>query len=127
LSPLAFERQLGAMISGWGEALSIEFEASPHVLKLVSADQNAAACAIEVLREAINNAAKYASEPRLKVLLETKGNQFLALTVVNPVSEPALASSAGYGTKILDEVTHSWNLKTENDQAVFTALVALSN
>lgn len=125
-SPLPFEEQLDAMISGWREALSIELEVSPSVLGLISADQNAAACAIEVLREAINNAAKYASETSLRVLLEPNGNQFLAVMVTNPVSESANEATAGYGTKILNEITHRWDLKIENDQAVFTALIALN-
>ncbi|MEY4559353.1 MAG: hypothetical protein RLZ82_368, partial [Actinomycetota bacterium] len=30
------------------------------------------------------------------------------------------------GSNVFNQVTHQWDLKTENDQAVLTALVALA-
>lgn len=121
-----FEKQISDLLSGWGQVLDIDFETEESLLKQLSPDAVASACVLEVLTEAITNAAKHGAKNTLKIKMKIIDTRFVELKVTNPIDAKGKDSEEGYGSKILDDVTHSWSLKTENDQAVFTALVALS-
>lgn len=122
-----FEQQVSDLLAGWRQVLKVEFNAQESLLDRIARDSVASACVLEVLREAITNAAKYGSSDSLNVELDIADGRFVEVRVTNPISDLQTKSDNGYGSKILDDVTHSWSLKTENDQAVFTALVALSS
>jgi signal transduction histidine kinase len=122
---LSFQQVTAQLTEGWGAALKFSVEASQETSDLIDQSPVTKACAIEVLRESINNAAKYGNGD-VAISIEQVGSELIKIQVVNQTQDQATTQKSGFGSKILDEVTHSWDLRIKNSQAVFTALIAIS-
>jgi signal transduction histidine kinase len=122
---LPFAAALTQLTEGWGESLEFKVQVNAETAKSIDASEVGKACAIEVLREAINNAAKYGTG-RVDISVDSAAEGLVRIQVLNPIAAKTSPATPGYGSTVLDQVTHQWGLKTENDQAVFTALVALA-
>ena len=122
---LPFAAALTQLTEGWGESLEFKVQVNAETAKSIDASEVGKACSIEVLREAINNAAKYGTG-RVDISVDSAAEGLVRIQVLNPIAAKASPATPGYGSTVLDQVTHQWGLKTENDQAVFTALVALA-
>jgi hypothetical protein len=122
---LPFSQALGQLTEGWGGTLEFEVRLESEVARRIDSSEVGKACAIEALREAINNAAKYGTG-RVEVSIEFFSNELVSIQVRNRIANKSLSVAPGYGSNVFNQVTHQWDLKTENDQAVLTALVALA-
>jgi hypothetical protein len=122
---LPFAAALTQLTEGWGESLDFKVQVNAETAKSIDASEVGKACSIEVLREAINNAAKYGTG-RVDISVDSAAEGLVRIQVLNPMAAMTSPATPGYGSTVLDQVTHQWGLKTENDQAVFTALVALA-
>jgi signal transduction histidine kinase len=122
---LPFANALDQLAEGWGDNLEFKVWLDPEVARRVDSSEVGKACAIETLREAINNAAKYGTG-NVEIAIDSVSDELVSIQVRNGIATKSLSAAPGYGTAVLDQVTHQWSLKTENDQAVFTALVALA-
>ncbi len=122
---LPFTKALDQLTEGWGDNLEFKIRLESEVARRIDSSEVGKACAIETLREAINNAAKYGTG-RVEVDINSVADELVSIQVRNGIATKSLSAAPGYGSTVLDQVTHEWELKTENDQAVFTALVALS-
>lgn len=122
---LPFAKALNQLTEGWGDNLEFKVWLDPEVARRVDSSEVGKACAIETLREAINNAAKYGTG-NVEIAIDSVANELVSIQVRNGIATKSLSAAPGYGTAVLDQVTHQWSFKTDNDQAVFTALVALA-
>ena len=121
--PLA--KALDQLTDGWGDNLEFKVWLDAEVSRRVDSSEVGKACAIETLREAINNAAKYGTG-NVEIAIDSVADELISIQVRNGIAAKSLSAAPGYGSSVLDQVTHQWSLNTENDQAVFTALVALT-
>lgn len=122
---LPFAKALDQLTEGWGGTLEFKVWLGPEVAIRIDSSEVGKACAIETLRESINNAAKYGTG-HVDVAIDSVADDLVSIQVRNGIAKKSLSAAPGYGSNVLDQVTHQWELKTENDQAVFTALVALA-
>ena len=79
------------------------------------------------MTESISNAVKHGQARQVQIDIRgTDGDTSVEVIVKNngvPIP-PQVAS--GFGSRILDQVTESWNIASENDQTILTARVAVS-
>jgi hypothetical protein len=122
---LPFSKALAQLTEGWGDTLEFKVWLDPEVARRIDSSEVGKACAIETLREAINNAAKYGTG-NVEISIDSVADKLVSIQVRNGIAVKSLSAAPGYGSSVLDQVTHQWELKTEGDQAIFTGLVALS-
>lgn len=120
----SFAQSLESMVSTWSGALEVSVDVSNAAAQSLDADGIAAACATEVIREGLNNAAKYGSDARATVSVTISETKTLHIEVTNRTNS-AEAQKSGYGSVILDEVTHEWHLAIEKGLATLYAEIIL--
>jgi signal transduction histidine kinase len=122
---VSIEDAVNSIASGWGDTLSFEIEVTPEAALALNSELVAKACCAEVLREAVNNAAKHGDGGVINIRLRQSNSELIEIQIANSVSNSNDDVAPGYGTRVLGEVTHNWNIKFIDGRAVFTALVAL--
>jgi glucose-6-phosphate-specific signal transduction histidine kinase len=80
-----------------------------ELMSAFSRDSHALSCALEVIREAINNAVRHAEAKRVEVSVETAGN-LLQLRIRNDGNPLNDAREPGFGSQLIKDVTHTCEL-----------------
>lgn len=122
------ERFLEQTQEVWQGAIELRVVAGSEVFDLLQADSTASLAAIEVIREAINNAAKHAKPSAVSIELELaestgEPEDFLKLKISNDGVLESQRQSSGLGAQILDEVSPDWSLEVKNNQAILQARI----
>ena len=120
-----FEATLEQIVATWGANFNVNTDISGQALAALRADQVATACAVEVILEAVNNAAKYGTSGQADLVVKLTEDSNLYIEVTNG-ADAGGASSAGYGSTVLDDVTHEWEFEITEGIAKLTAEVILS-
>lgn len=120
-----FESVLEQITATWGSGFKVHTDIASPALAALRKDSVASACAIEVIREGINNAAKYGTSGSASLAIDIRDNSRLYIEVLNE-AESSDEIIAGYGSEILDDVTHEWNLEITDGVAKLTAEVMLN-
>jgi len=120
-----FQHTLEQITATWGSSFKVNTDIAPDALVALQQDKVATSCALEVVMEGINNAAKYgtSSQATLVIGLNQDSNLYIEVTNQADVSETA---NAGFGSAILDEVTHEWHFGVANGVAKLSAEVILT-
>jgi hypothetical protein len=120
-----FQQVLEQITATWGSSFNVNTDISADALAALQQDPVATSCALEVLMEGINNAAKYgtAGQAALVIGLTPDSNLYIEVTNQTDVSG---AANAGFGSTILDEVTHEWDFGVANGVAKLSAEVILN-
>ena len=109
----------------WEGALEIELPSiGVEIQKKLEANPVASACAAEVVREAVSNAAKHGKAEHVVIALEQTGPYLLGITVTNDGQPLGDEVVAGYGSSILDEVAFTWQLENRGGYTVLGAAIA---
>jgi signal transduction histidine kinase len=110
----------------WDGALEVELPSiGVEIQQKLEANPVASACAAEVVREAVSNAAKHGKAEHVVIALEQSGPNLLGITVTNdgqPLDDEIVA---GYGSSILDEVAFTWQLENRGGFTVLGASIAV--
>ncbi|CAB4557365.1 unannotated protein [freshwater metagenome] len=110
----------------WDGALEIELPSiGVEIQEKLDANPVASACAAEVVREAVSNAAKHGKAEHVVIALEQTGPNLLGITVTNDGQPLPAEIEAGYGSSILDEVAFSWQLENRGGYTVLGAAIAV--
>ena len=128
--PFSFEPALARHVSLWDGVIAIDVRISPTARDSLAAHATAAQCALEVIREGINNAVKHGRPRRidvqveadLEVSAEVPGG--LSVRVSNDGSRLARRRKRGFGAAILDQLTSEWEIAAVADRVVLRALVS---
>lgn len=120
-----FEATLEQIVATWGANFKVNTDISGQALAALLADPVATACAVEVILEAVNNAAKYGTSGRADLAVKLTEDSNLYIEVTNGAVAGG-ATSAGYGSTVLDDVTHEWHFEIIEGIAKLTAEVILS-
>ena len=111
----------------WSAVCTIDVEGPREVFELLEADPVAAACTIEVMRECAVNAVKHGKSDQVGIELSSHHSHAVQIVAHNAVTEPIdEASSRGYGSTIMSDVTSRWSVKLDESRFVVTAIVPLS-
>lgn len=120
-----FESTLNDIVSTWGSSFSVNTDISAPALSALQSDPVAATCALEVILEGVNNAAKYGTAGSANVSVNLTPDSRLYIEVVNEADDSEF-SAPGYGSNVLDEITHEWSFEIQAGKAKLAAEVILN-
>lgn len=114
----------------WEGAIEIDLPNSDLLSENLAIDSAASLAALEVIREAVNNAAKHAEPKRIRISASIDPTldpnaTFLNLQVTNDGVKKQEQSGLGLGSQILNEVSPDWNFEITEDVATLTARIPL--
>lgn len=110
----------------WIETTQIEIQLDPELIKKLEINPATAEAVVEVSREFINNAIKHASPKKIDLTVRSLGSRVL-VQVVNDGAIAEEDSRPGFGSKLLSELTLSWNRKREGDTTVCYAEIVMGH
>jgi len=110
----------------WGDATSLDVIEAVPVLDELALDATATQCVVEVIREGVNNAIKHGEASEIIVEFDRPADGLVQVCVVNNGQVLAGLASGGYGSSVLDDMTHTWSIRPVNGKTVLTAQVALN-
>ena len=117
---------LGQIRDVWDGAVEVELpDLNPALVAQLEANPVASACAAEVVREAVSNAAKHGKAEHVVIALEQTGPNLLGVTITNDGQPLRDEVVAGYGSSILDEVAFTWQLENRGGYTVLGAAIAI--
>lgn len=118
-----FDQVLEQMIEIWGDTADFELALEPEACSALDASPDATECAIEVVREALNNAVKHGEAKTIVLSVEKISEQLISVRVINDGQPLKEGSKAGFGSEVLDDFTHRWSLKPLGDRVQFEAQI----
>ena len=122
----AFQQTLEQITATWGSSFNVNTDISDDAIAALQQDPVATSCALEVVMEGINNAAKYGTAGQATLVIGLTSNSKLYIEVTNQ-TEVSEAENAGYGSTVLDEVTHEWDFRIVDGAAKLTAEIILNS
>lgn len=114
----------------WEGAIEISFPNTTELSKILNRDASAASATLEVIREAVNNAAKHADASEISIHAEIDSNQenlgaFLNLSISNNGVRQKKEPVQGLGSQILSEVSSEWKFTISDSRATLNAKIPL--
>lgn len=118
---------IGQITSVWHGVCDVRLaEYSKRAAEALASNSVAASCAIEVVREAVNNAIKHGGSKKLSIFIRRESEKLVRIVIEND-GRPALDDAkAGFGSELLNEITHDWSLKSEDGLTRLVALIPVS-
>jgi len=110
----------------WQDACDIQLSLEAGAEEALAQSSVTAECTLETVREAISNAIKHGSAKQINVSIETLNSNLLKVTVDNDGTSAHDDFVVGYGSQLLNEITHSWSLKQVGQLTVFEAEVVVA-
>lgn len=104
-----FEQVLDEITAIWEDAIDFQIAIEPDALAILNRKNDSAESAIEVVREAINNAVKHSKTENISIRIRKLAKGLISVSVQNEGRLEAEVQK-GYGSTVLDELTHRWNL-----------------
>lgn len=118
-----FEEVLNSIIDLWQDSINFDLSLDTHAVHKLNANADAAECMLEVLREAVNNSVKHGGAKNVRVQIAPKTRGLLSLVVTNDGKPVDADKTKGYGSNVLDELTHEWSLANTQEGVRLSALV----
>jgi len=120
-----FEAVLDDIVALWEDTIDFRIDLDPKALAILNGNADTAESTIEVLREAVNNAVKHGGTDEVAIKVMADKNGLITLRVDNTGAGVKTELNRGYGSSILDELTHQWSLKnTETGVELQAQIVA---
>ena len=118
----ALEQSLADLAEFWDGVAKIRYKLTPAAKRVLANHPVTSATAIELIREACSNAVRHgkASQIRVNVSLSKDQNR-LELNVENDGALVKMTTKPGLGTKLLNELALSWNLRSSGTTTVLDA------
>jgi signal transduction histidine kinase len=123
--------ELGAFIDElrtvWGPKVEIDYVPDDVATAALDANPVAQSCAIEVVREGVNNAIKHGGASHIVIEVFKVESMLIDVTVSNNAPLRQANASPGFGSSVLDDLTHDWHLTWLDGRTTLWASVALDN
>lgn len=122
----SFGDQLQTIVDVWEGVTKVSIVLDDEVRKIIDDFPLARSCAIEVIGEAVSNAAKHSKSPEVRVTVSRVDENQLKLVVHSAGSlTSGEVSRSGYGSQVLDEVTNTWSLSEHAGSVRLRAVIQL--
>lgn len=92
----------------------------------ISKQPIAAQCALEIAREGVSNAVKHGKASKIEVSIEKLSSEMLQVKVTNDGLSPEQSEQFGVGTALLNDLSHSWEIRERENKTELVALVSLA-
>ena len=124
---MTFDQQMELIFAAWDKSVRIDLSLTNEIRDKIDTHPIARTCLVEVIGEAVANAAKHNSSPRVSVEISSSEGRSVQVLVT---SEGRLTrvdnSRKGYGSKMLNEVTSAWSLTSAKGRVYLHAVVPLA-
>ena len=121
----SFSKQFKTIAEAWDGVAKLNLKADKQTISLINEYPVARTCVLEVIGEAVSNAAKHSKALAMDIELQENS---LGQVVVSVWSGGKLAENGGrkgYGSQMLDEVTSSWSLSNLKGRVYLRAVIQL--
>jgi signal transduction histidine kinase len=105
-----FEEVLDEITAIWEDAVDFRIAIEPDALKILNRNSGTSECALEVVREAVNNAIKHSKTEAIAISITKLSKGLISVAVKNDGGSVSENVEKGYGSSVLDELTHQWKL-----------------
>jgi hypothetical protein len=122
-----FATQFQAIVGAWDGVCLINLDATTETLTLLDASAIGRSCVIQVISEAIANAAKHSKSPVIQVTLKHPREGLVSISISSDGKLSELPANKGLGSQLLDEVTSKWNLVNQADRVTLNAEIPISS
>ena len=122
----SFAKQFKTIADAWDGVAKLKLKADKETIALINKFPVARTCVLEVIGEAVSNAAKHSKAPTMDIELQENS---LGQVVVSVWSAGKLAENGGrkgYGSQMLDEVTSSWSLTNLKGRVYLRAVIQIA-
>lgn len=120
---------LTEIASQWEGICDLTFTLEGQASELVNANSALKAAVVEVVREAVINAVKHGEADEADVLIGLNSPRAVTIKFRNAVYSKNTSSTeqrTGYGSQLFDQLTDSWSIKFEDDDALFEATISIA-
>ncbi len=125
--PAIIRQQFADISDLWVGTCNVSFSVSNAVYDVLVAHPHAAECVLEVTQEAVVNAIKHGEATRIDVTIHNLSPGVLTVVIENDGIQGTGNMIPGLGTRILDEITHTWKRDFNAHGVVLTAEVSLAD
>jgi signal transduction histidine kinase len=122
----SFAKQLKTITDAWDGVAKIKLKAEKETIALINQFPVARTCVLEVIGEAVANAAKHSKAPSMDIELQENALGQIAVSVWSAGKLSEQASRKGYGSQMLDEVTSGWSLTNFKGRVYLRAVIQLA-
>jgi signal transduction histidine kinase len=122
----SFAKQFKTITDAWDGVAKIKLKADKETIALINRFPVARTCVLEVIGEAVANAAKHSKAPSMDIELQENSLGQLAVSVWSAGKLSDQPSRKGYGSQMLDEVTSGWSLTNFKGRIYLRAIVQLA-
>lgn len=120
-----FEAVLGEILEMWEDVVDFKTQFDAEAIEALNKSSEANECAIEVIREGINNAVRHGGAKKISVSVKLASAQLVELRVVNEGQRLPEQEATGFGTSLISEYTHRWWRKSTETGVELGAQVLL--
>jgi signal transduction histidine kinase len=117
---------LGQIVEVWAGSCEIYVSVPKGVYQITKKNALLSEAMVEVLREAISNAIKHGGATEIEVEAKLSA-KFIDVSIVNNGKAPINKAGTGFGSKLYNELTHSWSLaETADGRTKFGATIFIA-
>jgi len=109
-NPVDLTHQISLLERTWVGVCQLHVDAADEVLERLAADHVCAAATVDIVGEAVANAAIHAGAKNAWITLALDGHRILDITVRDDGKTGSAEPVPGLGSRILDEVCTDWDL-----------------
>ncbi len=120
-----FAEVITQIVSLWRGSCEISVFIDENASTKLYADKNAGACVVEVVQEAISNAIKHGRASNASVMISLTKQGTAEVRVRND-GKPLDVKAQGFGSQLLDEICHRWQIVNDGRGVLLTAEIALA-
>lgn len=123
------EALLSEMTHQWSGICDLTFSYVGRALETVNENSTLKLALVEVVREAVNNAVKHADADEADIVISTSKPESVNVVIRNAVystAEMGEAKGRGYGSQLLNQITDSWSVVFEENDAIFEAKISVA-
>lgn len=123
---LSITASLEGLVEAWEGACAVTLNVGEAAQRDLDLDPIARACVVDVLIEAVANAAKHSSSPEVRISVQIMNDTTVELVCLSAGELPMMRTSQGFGTHVISEATSQWFLSQHGPFVELRAQVALN-
>jgi signal transduction histidine kinase len=120
------DHQIGLLERTWSGVCELHVDVPDDVLARLAADHVCAAATVDIVGEAVANAAIHAGAKNAWITLAIEGHRLLQITVQDDGKTGMAEPVPGLGSQILDEVCTDWDLRVSDSGSTLRAALPVS-
>ena len=121
-----FAKQFKTITDAWDGVVKLRLMAEKETLSKINQFPVARTCLLEVIGEAVSNAAKHSKATTMDIELQENAIGQLAVSVWSAGKLSDQVTRKGYGSQMLDEVTSGWSLSNFKGRVYLRAVIQLA-